>query len=335
MQFERTAERKAIWMDVTLEICDPATHAPQGPPFAGRAVDLSAGGMRFDLRHLPSGVAESLHRDVTLSATFDTREAPLGARVFLKVAWFRPAGQSGHASMGAYFSQISDQDRAALMQLAAMHISQKFRDLPASSTGRVARSFGFLALAAVLAFGVFQTLMLQSRLEALSEQIEKISVWVDTQRQNKQQATLSESPERYRPPAPIAPVTKPEPPRVVRQQKPAPPPERSEPAAEPAKLKSVDFVLKEKPDGIGLVTLEVDQSDFIGALNSEMQVDRSVTVALDYPCSRGDAPGKIARCTCEARQMKVPKGRTVEFTCSSSAPFNPAAEDRVVLVSIR
>jgi len=179
--------------------------------------------------------------------------------------------------------------------------------------------------------------MLQSRLDALSEQIEKISIWVDTQRQNK--AAAAEGPERTHPaapaPAPAPAPTKPEPARVSRQQRPAPPPERSESPAEAPKPKSVDFVLKEKPEGIGLVTLEVDQSDFIGALNSEIQVDRNVTVALDYPCSRGDAPGRVSRCTCEARQMKVPKGRTVEFTCSSGAPFNPAADDRVVMVSIR
>lgn len=333
---ERSAERTAIWVGVVLEICDASTHAAVSPSFPATAVDISAGGMRFELRQLPAGIAEALSRDSTIRASFESKDAQLKGRVHLKVAWFRPAGQTGRASVGAYFTEISDDDRAALMQLAAMQISQKFQDLPKAVPQNLIRTLGFLSLLAVAAFGAFQSISLHSRIDEMSEQIEKMSFAIETQRQALAKRSATETAERAGASAMATAAVKPEPKRVAPEQAPPQPPDRS-PASETSgtKPKAVDFVLREKLDGIRLATLEVFQSDFIGALISETQVDKSVTVALEYPCARGEAPGRGNRCTCEARQMRVPKGGRVEFTCTSSSTFSPGADDRVVLVSIR
>jgi hypothetical protein len=300
------------------------------------AVDISLGGMRFEVHNLPRELGRAIGPDLTVAATFHSPALRLSGDVFLNIAWFHPyAGResSARASIGAYFTRISDADRDQLMHLA---------EFPSTVRGRLGPMARLvvglsLLLGTGLALGLPYAAQLHGQVTELTHRVDQLGTLLELERRAHDRALAqkrADGPDVVMAStvAALGPASTDageEAPRrsatIVRIDK---------PRGRGTKPRTIEFQVRRTPDGISLKSLELLQGDFIGTLTSEEPEDLGVAVFLDYGCQASDEDGGISRCICEAPQIAVPKHGKIEFACISHAT-NAFAEDLPVVVTIQ
>jgi hypothetical protein len=300
------------------------------------AVDISMGGMRFEVHNLPRELGRAIGPDITIAATFHSPTLRLSGDVFFNIAWFHPytgRESSARASIGAYFTRISDADRDQLLHLA---------EFPSTLLGRLSPMTRLvvalsLVLGAGFALGLPYAAQLRGQVTELTHRVDQLGTLLEVERRAHERALAqkrADGPdvvmtstvgtvgatstdagnEATRPSAAIVRIDK--------------------PRGRGTKPRAIEFQVRRTPDGINLKSLELLQGDFIGTLTNEEPEDLGVAVFLDYGCQASDEDAGVSRCVCEAPQIAVPKHGKIEFACISHA-INAFAEDLPVVVTIQ
>ena len=337
MDQDRTPpDRYEVSIPVTLRVCaseddtTPLTH-----PVEAVVDDVSSGGARFDIPNVPSEYVHLFQRGGILSAEFDPKRVKVTGRVLLKIAWYRSRSGSrfSRSAVGAFFSKISETDRAALLKYGQDHATA----VKVSKSKSLSPWWAIAALGLFAVVGLVQSFSVQRQLEAASRGLADVT---STLRQNatsqdEQNQTLLSALNRamarsaegraadvdgraaY---ATSSAEGRAGDGRAVHATSdgispPADPPVREvrPPVVAKPKLK---FELASRPKDIEVISLEFLQGDFVGAVRNKRSTDISMTVIVEYTCDGPNSPA----CKCKA-SLRIAHGGAEEFACSpASAP---------------